>query len=758
MYSPFEHLVGLADAFGGVLDLFRSGLAKALDPLKSEDFLVLSEELADSMGSSVRRADRLRLQQAVAALDQDWARLSPLVRGRVVAQAVRSLSAPPSPEVSSKLEQRLRVGAVGAMARSKRSAAEEGGYRAGAVLTDKDRRVADQTARIQAAAYPGEYERRAKSAQNLANDVVARGLRQGLTRDQIHAALATELEAQQERRAESYHRLVAGLQVARSRSYGVLSTYQANGVAQFRFQATIDHRTSAQCRFLHGRVFSVSTALARYEVAADASPEEATQLLPWMGHGKDPDGGEHLYVRGAEGAKVVVAQAAAGGGAFLSRLGNGRLEGLGVSTPPLHPHCRSRIVAVGSSASVSVPAVVWGPSLPAKVADIKLPLARDYSNVSAAQLEARARAYATPEALAAAAVGPEEGVGRAWIKIPTNDKGQPRFSQGALDSARREASAGTLPKPVLVLKDGLLHPATDEDALRAAAYSAVSRDKTSGVQIPARVIRPAHVTDPKAFARAMADALEAGDQVSVRGLMRDHIAGKGLRSRDVSGVGDLPQAFEYAPFVGPDGKGPRAMHRWSGQIVVREDIAPHVTTAYRKVARGESLSYEEIRAINTLMHEELHGHSPREKKAYAGYGVAVEEVGTEMLARRFSAQLRGLNPVRLKEGHAYAYPTPTRLEDGSYTYRSPPDARKRSYDGMIGPMLEHVHRVQGGDPGRTAERLADAYQQLRGDHGRTYPTARAHAEGLADALGMTEEQKARFIAALENDPRLRRDA
>lgn len=117
-----------------------------------------------------------------------------------------------------------------------------------------------------------------------------------------------------------------------------------------------------QCRFLHGRTFSV--AVSRQKMLAPeetGDPEEVTRATPWLGVEKDDAGTRHIYYNNPAGGRervAAVAESAYGQkdntGKFTTHLSNGELEARGVTCPPVHGNCRSTIVPL-TTAYTSAP-------------------------------------------------------------------------------------------------------------------------------------------------------------------------------------------------------------------------------------------------------------------------------------------------------------------------------------------------------------------------------------------------------------------
>jgi SPP1 gp7 family putative phage head morphogenesis protein len=132
--------------------------------------------------------------------------------------------------------------------------------------------------------------------------------------------------------------------------------------------------------------------------------------------------------------------------------------------------------------------------------------------------------------------------------------------------------------------------------------------------------------EPREFdALAFSEALRLGDGVSMRSRVRDVITQYRLIDRDLS----EDRVYQNRLNLDQRMVGARGSHSLSGQIKLAADTSDRL----RRYARGER-SYESVSAMKTLVHESLHGTSPITSNAYQGVGVLIEEVTTEVAARK----------------------------------------------------------------------------------------------------------------------------
>lgn len=195
---------------------------------------------------------------------------------------------------------------------------------------------------------------RAVQLSQVARNVVADGIAEGLDYHDIGKNLADRMSQTDAARADSYWKLIASVFVARARTYSTLRSFDEAGIASYQFESVLDERTSHICRFLHGKVFPVAGALKAFAASEDAEdPEEVKAIQPWPSVGKTENGDTALYLKQADGARKLIArveESALGQkdntGKYSHAMSNGEMSEAGMSQPPLHGHCRSTLVPV----------------------------------------------------------------------------------------------------------------------------------------------------------------------------------------------------------------------------------------------------------------------------------------------------------------------------------------------------------------------------------------------------------------------------
>lgn len=135
------------------------------------------------------------------------------------------------------------------------------------------------------------------------------------------SAYATEVPGQFAGNLDQYNRILTSNVASRVRNFGHLVAMGDAGIQRFRFTAVMDERTSEVCQEMHGRKFTVRSAVARLQLIADSDdPEVFRTLAPWPRNANQ--------IRDITGKGSQAEQSA-------------RLEASNFTFPPLHGECRS---------------------------------------------------------------------------------------------------------------------------------------------------------------------------------------------------------------------------------------------------------------------------------------------------------------------------------------------------------------------------------------------------------------------------------
>jgi SPP1 gp7 family putative phage head morphogenesis protein len=350
--EPQELWAEGADAAEAILrEAFLLDVAKALDPLDKGDFLSIVQRLAHALRGVARPAEEAALRRALERLDVDWPHLTPTARDQVIRAARQSLR-DVERQVLPRVAQVFEVEADRVVERTRRATIRRFGLSIAADMTKTDERIARFARESQGNFVRDEYGRRRDEFSRRARDIVSAGAERGLGRDDIVAELSSALASDGFNRSRDYWEVVSMVFANRARTFTQVAAFDEAGVERYRFEAILDQATSEVCRFLHGKVFTVASAMDRFQRAERArDPEVIRDVQPFVQVGADEDGSEVLFYErsGRRRAVAQVDEPAVGArdevGRYSRALSTAQLEAAGISVPPLHGRCRSTIVA-----------------------------------------------------------------------------------------------------------------------------------------------------------------------------------------------------------------------------------------------------------------------------------------------------------------------------------------------------------------------------------------------------------------------------
>lgn len=307
--------------------------------------------LVRALGGAVRTADRAATIEAARKLDRDWPNLTAKERSAVIESAARSILGVPE-LVIGKVEKTLTTHMTQVVKIAKRDTGRVYRLRIQPTFTARDERIINAAASSQGNYITDRYKNRAESFSQKAREIVSKGLSNGMGRVDIGRMLGEQLTDPSLRTAESYWETIAAIHTTRSRSWGQLSGFTDAGIDAFEWESVLDEVTTDQCRFLHGRRFSVAKAVSTFEAVEEAGPSKAIEKLqPWLRMGRTEDGDQVLFADRGGGSRRFVARVESSGvgvsdkiGSYSGGLGEAALQKLGVGVPPAHPRCRSTIV------------------------------------------------------------------------------------------------------------------------------------------------------------------------------------------------------------------------------------------------------------------------------------------------------------------------------------------------------------------------------------------------------------------------------
>jgi SPP1 gp7 family putative phage head morphogenesis protein len=351
-----DRLALIAEARAAADDLLeevlRAPIGKALDLGSARGFdravALLASRLRRAAGSSDADAVRASLD----VLDVDWQRTTASQRRRLINDALVAARRATA-VVPARIETPLGDAAEDVV-RATRSHSRRSQRLAIAARTSAlDRRVADHIVSSQGNFVRDELGRRVDAFADSARRFVARAVEEGLGRKAIAEDLERVARAAFIDRSRFYWETVAGSFIARGRSFAQVSAYAEARVERYRILAILDEATTDQCRWLHGKVFSVAQALGHFErVEALEDPEAIKDATPWVRQALDPDSGRSVLFVTTGGRRrplAEVTRSALGtkddAGEFRALASDQRLGELGIGFPPYHGLCRTTTLA-----------------------------------------------------------------------------------------------------------------------------------------------------------------------------------------------------------------------------------------------------------------------------------------------------------------------------------------------------------------------------------------------------------------------------
>ena len=357
----------------------------------------------------------------------------------------------------------------------------------------------------------------------------------------------------------------------------------------------------------------------------------------------------------------------------------------------------------------------------------------------------KAQVKANAQAVALAA----EAAPMKMIESNSIRAGAPGIDRALLrDLAGRDLSK----ERVLLIQhsSGALVPADD----RSAAVVAAAR--LQGGRVRASIVKPQGVAaiaaqerppykSPKEFGKDLHAALKSNDPAAIREAMRAWHRSDGRPvSADVNNMRGSASEFSTATATErPTLAHADAFHEFNGNLVLAKRHEHVLREGARALAEGRPLTRQQADIMRLALHEEAHGFSPITADVYDGAGVAIEEVGTELLARR---SIRRINPV-----DGVGDPPGLAAGPNGQPVFTPGHG---CYDAHMQNYFTALHRAGVPLQGMST-RVEEAYLHLRENPPRPLiKTSDEYARMIADRLGddLTQEQKDAAYEELRNLP------
>lgn len=262
-----------------------------------------------------------------------------------------------------------------------------------------------------------------------------------------------------------------------------------------------------------------------------------------------------------------------------------------------------------------------------------------------------------------------------WEETTTTAPLPPEQVQRAREAARPGTAVRRGAPPIQ------LHQPTPEQVMAKVLRAARVQTPTQrGAQAPQQAPQPVPTTpawrtytaqhealvgpalDNQACRAPIAAAIKAGDLPQLRQRIRQRLRADDIVSRDVLVRPRGAESARYMPqrgaVLGWDGQ-----HSWGGEVRLASDQrrtlreAAHALTRQVRGERRAGDSWDVAYGLRVAVHEELHGCSPAVGSAYHGCGRVLEEVCTELQARRIVGEISGEGVSSLSTGSYQDYIT-----------------------------------------------------------------------------------------------------
>ena len=322
-----------------------SRVAKRIDLATAAGFDRAVVALAGELRGRTAASEADAIRAALHVLDVDWAATSATQRRQLVSTAL-AVAGRRTALIPARIRASLDESVAEVVDATRSYERRTHGLAIAADFNAVDRRLIDHVVRSQGNFVRDEYGRRLDAFGQRARQVVADGLEAGLGRADIAHQLAEAARAAVVERAPFYWEVVAGSFIGRGRAFAQHSAYAEAGIDRYRIVAVLDERTTACCRFMNGKTFSVRAALDDLSSLDDLDdPEAIKRASPWI----RVRGGQ-LYADHRSG-RVHLADIVRDGfgqrddlGEFRVHVDDDRLAELGLSSPPFHALCRTTTV------------------------------------------------------------------------------------------------------------------------------------------------------------------------------------------------------------------------------------------------------------------------------------------------------------------------------------------------------------------------------------------------------------------------------
>jgi SPP1 gp7 family putative phage head morphogenesis protein len=343
-------IVVAREAADAMLGALRVSIAKALDLSTPRGFDTAVARLGAELRRHATAPETEAVRRALAILDVDWRATTPAQRSAVVRRAL-AVAGRLSASVPARIEAPLGRAATAVVRATRSDVRRRQRLAIAADLNAVDHRAVAYISRANALFVRDEYGRRVQSFGEHARRIVARGLEQGLGRNDIAEDLAEAADASLIARARPYWDVVAASFIGEGRSLSQISGYAEAGIDRYVLLAVLDEHTTDTCRFLDGKVLQTQDALRTFDrLEASDDPLVIKRERPWVRERTGDDGKRHLVVDrdDADTVLAIVERSGVGArddrGAYSRALSGRELAPAGIGFPPFHGFCRTTTV------------------------------------------------------------------------------------------------------------------------------------------------------------------------------------------------------------------------------------------------------------------------------------------------------------------------------------------------------------------------------------------------------------------------------
>jgi len=332
-------------------DVFRVPVEKALNPLHAVQFVTMIRRLSRSLRAKAGPIEQEVSEKAKELVDANWPELSASARDNKL-QEVSDLMEGAAEREMPLIYSVFDANASQIVGATRKRVAEKFDLSISASLTDRDQTTSDNLRDTNTLFVRNNYLQVSSTLSEKARDIVASGLEKGFGREDISADLIEAMGSA--KRPDGYWNMIATVFSNRARNFTQIHAFQEAEILAYIWESVVDEVTSDQCRFLHGREFSIETVAKRIErVQAAEDPEDILNIMPWIRKGRNDDGDLSLYYKVGEKRHevCVIDETGEGESDKIGKYSNGMateaLAKAGLSLPPIHGSCRSTVIPAG---------------------------------------------------------------------------------------------------------------------------------------------------------------------------------------------------------------------------------------------------------------------------------------------------------------------------------------------------------------------------------------------------------------------------